>query len=192
MSNGNLCHSLLEIYGKYMHLKIFIDSSDNQLLDKYIGAVNDHHLKMCNNIYHIDAGFDLFSPENYEFLSSNVNKLDYQLICSAQIIKRDRTFNTGFYMYPRSSISKSKLRLANNVGIIDAGYRGHLMGMFDILYTDTFDVLNADKVNVNKFDRYAQICAPGLIPIIIEIVNSREDLGEKTTRGDGGFGSTGK
>ena len=86
-------------------------------------------------------------------------------------------------MYPRSSISKSNIRLANNVGIIDAGYRGHLMGMFDVIYVD--------ETNINKLDRHIQICAPGLVPIIVEIVNSKEDLGEKTARGDGGFGSTG-
>ena len=86
-------------------------------------------------------------------------------------------------MYPRSSISKSNLRLANNVGIIDAGYRGHLIGMFDLKYSDS--------ITINKFDRYLQICAPNLIPIVVEIVNSREELGEDTDRGNGGFGSTG-
>ena len=86
-------------------------------------------------------------------------------------------------MYPRSSISKSNLRLANNVGIIDAGYRGHLIGMFDVIYTD--------GITIEKFDRNLQICAPGLIPIIAELVTSMDDLGEKTLRGEGGFGSTG-
>lgn len=180
-----LRNELLYIYGKYMNLKIFIDSNDNQLLDKYIGAINDHHLKMINNLHHIDAGFDLFSPEDHIFLSNAVNKLDYKVMCSAEIVEVNRVFNTGFYMYPRSSISKSNLRLANNVGIIDAGYRGHLMGMFDCIYP------GGDKVNVNKFDRHLQICAPGLIPIIVILVNSREELGEQTARGDGGFGSTG-
>ena len=83
-------------------------------------------------------------------------------------------------MYPRSSISKTPLRLANSTGIIDAGYRGHLMGMFDVIYVN--------ETNINKYDRHLQICAPGLIPIVVDIV---EDLGEETARGDGGFGSTG-
>ena len=87
-------------------------------------------------------------------------------------------------MYPRSSISKSPLRLANNVGIIDAGYRGHLIGMFDLPSGNT--------EHIKKFDRYLQICAPGLVPIIVEVVNQKEDLGEETERGDGGFGSTGR
>ena len=185
MSN-TLQNDLLRIYGKYMHLKIFVDTTDNQLIDKYVGAINDHHLKMSNNLYHIDAGFDLFTPVNLDMFPSKVNKLDYQVICSAKIHETGSAVcNTGFYMYPRSSISKSNLRLANNVGIIDAGYRGHLTGMFDVIYSLT-------TIIVNKFDRHVQICAPGLIPIVVEMVNSREELGEETARGEGGFGSTGK
>ena len=88
-------------------------------------------------------------------------------------------------MYPRSSLSKRKLRLANSVGIIDSGYRGNLMGMFDIVNSkEDFEV-------VNKFERLVQICSPNLQPIIVEIVDDIKELGE-TTRGEGGFGSTGK
>lgn len=180
---SNLSDELLNIYGKYMHLKIFIDSNDDDLKKKYIDSVNERRSKMLNNLNHIDAGFDLFCPETKRFTSCGVNKLDYQIICSAKLMNTNSSFNTGFYMYPRSSISKTNIRLANNVGIIDAGYRGHLMGMFDVIYVD--------EINVNNFDRHLQICAPGLIPIIAEIVDSSEELGEETARGDGGFGSTG-
>ena len=183
---SNLQSSLLEMYGNYMHLKIFIDSDDNELKKKYVEAVNSHHNKLINNIDHIDAGFDLLSPETKQLSTTTVNKLDYNISCSAKIYTdSNKNYNTGFYMYPRSSISKSKIRLANNVGIIDSGYRGHLMGMFDVVYPN-----NTDNI-VNKFERHLQICAPGLIPIIVELVNSRYDLGEETARGSGGFGSTG-
>jgi dUTP pyrophosphatase len=175
---------LLVFYNKFMRLKIFVDSSDNELKTKYKEYIDKHHLKLDNNIDHIDAGFDLFAPESRTLTSSGVNKLDYKISCSAQIVGQNNIrYNTGFYMYPRSSISKSNLRLANNVGIIDAGYRGHLIGMFDVIYVN--------ETNVNKLDRHLQICAPGLVPIIVEMVNSMEELGEKTIRGDGGFGSTG-
>jgi dUTP pyrophosphatase len=177
---------LLFNYNKFMRLKIFVDSTDNELKKKYEESIYNHHLKLNQNLNHIDAGFDLLSPDTKIMTSLNVNKLDYKISCSAEIIGRNYTsynYNTGFYMYPRSSISKSNLRLANNVGIIDAGYRGHLIGMFDVIY--------ADETSVNKFDRHLQICAPDLIPIIVELVETIEDLGEKTARGDGGFGSTG-
>jgi dUTPase len=184
-----------------MYLKLYVDSDDKELLDKYTEIINDHNLKIMNNMGHIDAGFDLISPETKVLTNSVVNKVDYQVICSAKIIYKvdyhvmnydkicDKCFysqehNTGFYMYPRSSISKSNLRLANNVGIIDAGYRGHLMGMFDVVY--------CNEETIHKFNRHLQICAPGLIPIIVELVKTREELGKNTSRGDGGFGSTGK
>ena len=98
------------------------------------------------------------------------------------VTDRGKRFNTGFYMYPRSSLSKTPLRLANSVGIIDAGYRGHLIGVFDA----------TKNVGVCEYDRLVQICAPGLIPIYVEVVDSEDMLGEMTRRGDGGFGSTGR
>jgi len=180
----DLEEDLLRNYNNFMRLKIFIDSSDNELKQKYKENIYQHHLKLCNNFDHIDAGFDLFCPNEQRLYTTCAQKVDYQIVCAAQIIGHNSTsINTGFYMYPRSSISKSNIRLANNVGIIDAGYRGHLMGMFDVIYVN--------ETNVNKFDRHLQICAPGLVPIIVEMVSSKEELGEETARGDGGFGSTG-
>lgn len=185
----DLQDDLLDKYDKVMLLKIFVDSCDEKLKDKYMKSIQNHHLKLKNNIDHIDAGFDLFAPREQQMINtSGVNVLDYDIICSATILKQHhvgrKEINTGFYMYPRSSISNTNIRLANNVGIIDAGYRGHLMAKFDIVYENTSIV--------NKFDRHLQICAPGLIPIIVMMVDSKEKLGEKTARGDGGFGSTGK
>jgi dUTP pyrophosphatase len=180
---NNLSSHLLVQYDKYMNLKVYVDSPDNELKNKYSEAIDKHNLKIFNNINHIDAGFDLLNPETKQFTSGQANKLDYKIIVSAKMIKKNNSHYTGFYMYPRSSISKTNLRLANNVGIIDAGYRGHLIGMFDLI--------NTQLININQFDRYLQICAPGLIPIIVELVDSIDELGEETTRGDGGFGSTG-
>ena len=97
-------------------------------------------------------------------------------------------------MYPRSSLSKTKLRLANSVGIIDAGYRGNLIGMFDITNID--ELARGDKNReadyvAKEYDRLVQICAPGLVPIYVEIVHDISELSIETERGDGGFGSTG-
>lgn len=176
---------LLNIYGRYMVLKIFLDTNDTILKNKYIDAANSHNSDLVNNPTMIDAGFDLFNPEFYTALSS-LNKIDFKVICSAvMVLDSGKIYNTGYYMYPRSSLSKTKLRLANSTGIIDAGYRGHLMGMFDLIGTDLL-------YSVQQHDRLLQICAPGLVPIIVEVVNSVKELGEQTKRGDGGFGSTGR
>jgi dUTP pyrophosphatase len=95
----------------------------------------------------------------------------------------NKVYNTGFYMDPRSSISKTSYRLANSRGIIDSGYRGNLIGIFDKVSNPT---------PIEKYDRLLQICAPGLVPIFVEIVNSLEELGEETERGTGGIGSSGR
>ena len=64
----DLEEDLLHKYDNIMKLKIFIDSLDEELKNKYAEAIHNHNLKLQNNIDHIDAGFDLLAPDNYEFL----------------------------------------------------------------------------------------------------------------------------
>jgi len=209
----SIINNLLETYERVMILKIFVDSDDENLKYTYTNAASNHNNKIIYQTpQHIDAGFDLYAPGNEDdeldqygiktrFFGPGwqdrtpVNKLDFKISCSAQMVTdRGKCFNTGYYMYPRSSLSKTQLRLANSVGIIDAGYRGHLTGMFDVVNIDTTD--NDSNIEADfwgkKFDRYVQICAPGLVPILVQIVDTIEELGEETARGGGGFGSTGR
>ena len=101
----------------------------------------------------------------------------------------------GFYLYPRSSISKTRMRLANSVGIIDAGYRGDLIAAVDTIglfgSTDIWHVWKETLSPIKKYDRYFQVCAPDLSPFLVHIVDTDHDLGSPTSRGSGGFGSTG-
>ena len=50
----------------------------------------------------------------------------------------------------------------------------------------------AEEYVVEEYDRLLQICAPGLAPIVVEIVDTIDELGNQTERGVGGFGSTGR
>lgn len=204
--------SLLNMYDRVMVLKIFVNSNDDTLKNKYACAANNHNNKIFSTPQHIDAGFDLFAPADptetniyfYESQDGKPYKLDYKINCSAQMYTdTGKMYNTGYYMYPRSSISKTFLRLANGTGIIDSGYRGNLTGMFDIkrqinINSNTITIVNTNNVNTQvdyvgeKYDRYVQICAPGLVPILVEMVNNIEELGEETARGCGGLGSTGR
>ena len=79
----------------------------------------------------------------------------------------------------RSSTIKSPLRLANSIGIIDAGYRGNVIAAVD-------NISNEDYI-IEKGTRLFQLCSPDLEPITYELVNSLNE----TSRGTGGFGSTG-
>lgn len=191
--------NLLNIYDKVMCLKIYVDG-DEELKQKYSEAVKNHNQKINEQLDFIDAGFDLYAPERwYDYEEFGIDyrdsgllyKVDYKIKCSAVMYTdTNKSYNTGYYLHPRSSLVKTHLRLANSTGIIDSGYRGRIMAIFDVVNrTDTSD--NWYYAGT-KYDRYVQICAPGLVPIFVEVVDTIEELGEMTQRGTGGFGSTGK
>jgi hypothetical protein len=187
-------------HDRFMHLKIFVDHFDavvepdanvgSHLKQAYINAANNHNQKIIDDPHFFDAGFDLLMPYSQNFsYTDRVNKVDFKVKCCAKIhlLNLDsepntRSYFTGFYVHPRSSISKTPVRLANATGIIDAGYRGNLIGMFDC---------TNDMYSIETYGRLLQICAPSLMPIYVEIVDSLDDLGPSTSRGTGGIGSTG-
>jgi dUTP pyrophosphatase len=82
-------------------------------------------------------------------------------------------------LFPRSSVSKTTLNLANSVGVIDSGYRGPLMLKFR--YLEEGDVYEVG-------DRVAQLVIMKLP--FVEIIEVSEL--SSSERGEGGFGSTGK
>jgi len=171
-------------YDNIMVIKIYAE--DNALRETYMNATRAHIDKLKQEPFFCDSGFDMYLPSDTEFVSSNVNKVDFGIKCSAILVdKYGNDRSTGYYTYARSSISKTPLRLANNQGIIDAGYRGNLIGMFDLLP----QYKTAHKESGST--RLLQICAPNLVPVWPIIVESVEDLGVSTRRGEGGFGSTG-
>jgi len=170
-----------------MVLNLFVEEDNDILKNAYLFAAQKHNLSLLEEPHFFNAGFDLFLPEGQMFTSNSVNKTSFNVKCSAQMVNLltddNRQFYTGYYMYPRSSLSKTQLRLANNTGIIDAGYRGPLIGMFDCLTNDEYEV--------SGFTRLLQICAPGLVPIYVRVIDTITELGPNTSRGEGGFGSTG-
>ena len=87
-----------------------------------------------------------------------------------------------YYLYARSSIYKTNFCLANNVGIIDAGYRGNVCAALHNTVSNSYS-------QVKMGTRMTQICMPGLCPNVhVRLVNKLSD----TSRGSGGFGSTGE
>jgi dUTP pyrophosphatase len=161
-----------------MQLKVFINSSDTNVLNAYTDHITNHNSKLDNDAPYEDSGFDIYVPSYTTFQGKSVTKVNMEIKCAAYI----NNMPCGFYVYPRSSISKTPLRLANQVGIIDAGYRGCLIGAFDNIRDDDY--------HVEANTRLLQICGPSLQPINAELVYSEEELGQ-TNRGAGGFGSTG-
>lgn len=177
-----LIEKLLKNNYHVMVLKLFTANMDLKLA--YMDVIEKRNKRLLESCEFVDAGFDLFNPHALLAKKDYVAKMDFEIKCSAQMILSEtkRPINTGYYLYPRSSISKTPLRLANSVGIIDAGYRGNIMAMFDTHH----------DYEAGKMERFAQICAPTLCPIVVELVEKEEDLSVLTERGAGGFGSTGK
>jgi dUTP pyrophosphatase len=178
---------LLSQYSQCFILQIkVVENMSNyeEVKERYIQQANQHNNNLITNNY-IDAGFNLFTRENINCSQTNVNKIDFGVKCSGRMVcDNGKEYPSGYYMYPRSSTgSKTALRMANSVGIIDSGYRGNLMGCFDVVnYSE-----NNSEI-IQQYSSIIQICAPSLVPVIVEIV---EELNEDTERGEGGFGSTG-
>jgi dUTP pyrophosphatase len=181
----NLRNSFPNTSSNFAILKIAINANNDHLKNIYQQKVETHNSAILDNIF-ADSGFDLFVPENIVFDRDVDTKfIDFQLKAEMVYcnITNDNYRTCAFYIYPRSSISKTPLMLANNTGIIDSGYRGSLIGAFRWLRT------NSDNYTVEQNTRLVQICHPSLCPIYVVLVNE-EDL-SSTERGDGGFGSTG-
>ena len=80
-------------------------------------------------------------------------------------------------IFPRSSVSKKDLILANSVGVIDSGYRGEILIRFQKLGKDIYDL----------GERIAQLIIIPIPKIELEEVNELEN----SSRGKKGFGSSG-
>ena len=206
-------------YELYVYLSK--NQDDAEWAARYKQKVEEHNRKVleADAPDAADSGFDLFMPTNGEEYGYGVdNLISRQFITNPGITSSSgvdgaRGLNMGvrccmraatatstpapcgFYLYPRSSISKTRMRLANSVGIIDAGYRGDLIAAVDTMgffgSTDIWHVWKETLSPIKKYDRYFQVCAPDLSPFLVHIVDAEHDLSPPTNRGHGGFGSTG-
>jgi dUTP pyrophosphatase len=141
------------------------------LTETTTGLYTNHHT------YHEgDSGFDLFFPEDITVLPGEQKIIDLQIKIRAQHNNK----MSSFLLIPRSSISKTPLRMSNSVGLIDKLYRGPILVCIDNIKNYPY--------NITKGDRLFQIVSPDLSPITTSIVY---DL-DNTSRGEGGLGSTGK
>jgi dUTP pyrophosphatase len=134
-----------------------------------------------------DAGLDLFVTKDQVILPGETLLVDMGVQC------QNRSFDWciwhwlfgNFYKYhsyllmPRSSISKTPLIMKNSVGLIDAGYLGNIKAP---LYNTS-----SEPFYIKRGQRYVQLVNGDLSPVNMELVGEHRN----TTRGSGGFGSTG-
>jgi len=120
-----------------------------------------------------DAGIDLYVVTEQTIMSGDSTLIHLQIAC-------ENTDNRPYLLMPRSSIAKTPLRLSNSIGLIDGGYRGEIMAAVDNIKTEDY--------TVEPGQRLFQLVAMDGAPIHFELVDELSD----TSRGSGGFGSTGK
>lgn len=176
---------ILTIPDSFAVLKIYTENEE--LKNIYQTAIIKHNSNMSLSKFP-DSGFDLYCPEQVNIVEPNkAHFVDYQIKTEMLYYNKslNSVSNSPFYMYPRSSFSKTPLILGNHVGIIDSGYRGNLIGAFKFSPTDTYRT----NYTIEKEQRLLQICHPTLCPIYV-ILAENDDL-QITERGSGGFGSTG-
>lgn len=125
---------------------------------------------MPTKAHNDDAGYDLY-----------VSRCGYEhelWVCHSDIAFEIPAGHVGL-VFPRSSVTNTDMRLANCVGVIDAGYRGEVSAKFDC---------HGNGKRYFGGDRFAQL----IIMPIPDITLTEADQLTDTERGDGGYGSTGK
>lgn len=126
--------------------------------------------------HNTDAGFDLTATR----ITTELNECGQIIL----VYHTDLAFEIpeGYMalLVPRSSIFKKSLAFTNCAGVIDAGYRGEVMGKF----RTTTDVVPAV---FKEGERFAQLL---ILPVIDAHMVESDTLSE-SERGENGYGSTG-
>ena len=152
-------------------LYIKCNSNNPNLYNYYINLSNTCHSTE-------DSGVDLYLPSSYSF-NKGIHTIDHMISC--YMVETNTAQLTGYYLYPRSSIYRYPIMLANSVGIIDSGYRGNIKAL-----VRSFE----NNHEITEGTRIFQICAPDLSPLKIKVIDENTIL-PQSIRGTNGFGSTG-
>ena len=118
-----------------------------------------------------DAGADLMSTEDCEIYPG-----EQKLVDTGVAVKIPEGY-AGF-VFNRSSQGKKGITIPHSVGVIDADYRGNIKVILKNIGEDPY--------KIEQGDRIAQLV---VVPVVLA---EFDDIWNDTTRGTGGFGSTGK
>jgi dUTP pyrophosphatase len=156
------------------------------------------------------TGFDVIVTSDPEIIGEKYENGAYKRIDYIQYktnlklaVQKDRVFSNFGYTdldydilaFPRSSVSKYNLVLANCIGLIDADYRGEVLLRFKYIwqpedYKIRTDNLLEGYVNFNKLynkgDKVCQLKVTKVENVEFVLVDELDS----TNRGEGGFGST--
>ncbi len=120
-----------------------------------------------------DAGLDVYVINEQTIVPDETSLIHLQIAC-------ETSDGRPYLLMPRSSIAKTPLRLCNSIGLIDGGYRGEIMAVVDNIKKEPY--------TVKPGQRLFQLVAMDGSPIHFTLVDKLTE----STRGEGGFGSTGE
>ena len=157
----------------------------------------------------IATGYDVIATSDPEIIGETNDRGGYKRVDYIQYrtnlklaVQKDRVFSAFGYTdfdhdilaFPRSSISKYNLVLANCIGLIDADYRGEVLLRFKYIFQPEDYIILDNQIigNVNPTKIYSigdKICQLKVTKVEnVEFI--LVDELDATDRGDGGFGST--
>ena len=148
------------------------------------------------------SGPEIVGEKNYEI--GGYKRIDYiQYRTNLKLaVQKDRVYSNFGYTdidhdvlaFPRSSVSKYNLILANCIGLVDADYRGEVLLRFKYIFQpEDYSIVSQQIVgNVNETkiynvgDKICQLKVTRVENIEFVLVDELD----ATNRGEGGFGST--
>lgn len=157
--------------------KLYIYVSDPEVKTLVIEQVKKHR--------YTDSGFDI-PMKQFTTAEGFAHSIMFKL--GIHVAAVDSSMHPQpCLLLPRSSIHGTPFRLCNSIGLIDAGYRGEVKSVCDIVKKDAYS-------QFNEGHRLFQICSHNFLPWeAVILVDSLFDLpSANDDRGTGGFGSTGK
>lgn len=127
-----------------------------------------------------DAGWDLIAASDPEVIFSDEKKKNILYIEYDTGVVIQPT--SGFYtlLFPRSSISKYELSLANSVGVIDSGYRNSIKLRFRFIGKK----FSKNSLIYKKGDKIGQL----IFMPMFSFSAHQTDLLDESERGLAGFG----
>jgi dUTP pyrophosphatase len=152
-----------------------------EMKEQYVAAAAKYNAQPLEQR---DSGFDLFCQEEvYSTWGGPTMFLRFgvESACSMSASGQGQ----AYWLMPRSSISKTPFMCANSAGLIDIGYRGPLMGA--VRQVQPLEGLQTITKGTRLFQAVSGPAVPWRSVCIVD-----ELPGPATTRGSGGFGSTGQ
>jgi len=159
----------------------------------YLYVIDPNHRELQRNHVNYtrrptDSGVDLISQDKILEIAPSPHNLGLEMKTGVVAAALDAQGNPAPYLLlARSSTSLTPLRMSNQIGLADAGYRGEL-----IARVDCFDT-TIKTYHVPEGRRLFQIVQHNWLPYdrIILVVSLGDLPAAPDNRGSGGFGSTG-